>query len=43
LNPKINKRVIFASAKMVIGAIKKLKKSYFIRVLKFCGAFPYPV
>lgn len=28
---------------MVVGATKKRKKPYFIRALKFRGAFPYPV
>ena len=37
------KKVLFASAKSVVGATKKRKKPYFIRTLKFHGAFPYPV
>ena len=43
LNLKITKRVIFASAKMVGGALKNNKSSYSIRTFLFHGAFPYPV
>jgi len=43
LNLKIKKKVIFASAKMVVGAQARFQKSLFIRTLKFRGAFPYPV
>lgn len=43
MNPKNGKKVLFASAKNVCGATKKRKKPYFIRTLKFRGAFPYPV
>ena len=43
LNLKIAKRVIFASAKMVGGALTNNKSSYSIRNFLFRGAFPYPV
>lgn len=43
LNLKITKRVIFASAKMVGGALKNNKSSYSIKPFLFRGAFPYPV
>lgn len=35
--------VLFASAKMVGGAITPSSNSYLITVLMFRGAFPYPV
>lgn len=43
MNLKIAKRVIFASAKMVGGALTNNKSSYSIRNFLFRGAFPYPV
>jgi len=35
--------VVFASAKMVVGAFISNSNPYFIRYLLFRGAFPYPV